>query len=130
MGRLKSYWTKLCLNQRWRASKTHMRLFLVLAMALSGGSVVVPSHAQFAFSEYNKTVARLGAQGSIYYVGFVEPLGQNCQWGNVYVAADRKGLYAQLLAAKLAGKRISRIDYSQPNGNGTQCNADLVELTD
>jgi len=100
-------------------------------LALSGSGVVVPLHAQSTyFTEYNKTVARLGAQGTAYYVGFVEPLGQNCLWGNVYVASDRRGLYAQLLAAKLAGKHIGRIDYSQPAGNGTQCNAELVELTE
>ena len=100
-------------------------------MALSGVGVVVPAHAQSAyFADYNKTIARLGVQGNTYYVGFDEPLGLGCQWGNVYVAPERKALYIQLLAAKLSGKRISRIDYSQLNGNGTQCMAELVEFTE
>lgn len=82
------------------------------------------------FSEYNKTIARLGAQETFYYAAFNEPFGQNCQWGNVYVLADRKGLYAQLLVAKVTGKRVSRLDYSQPGGSGTQCYVELVELAD
>jgi hypothetical protein len=101
-----------------------------LAMALAALSSV-PAHAQAAyFTEYNKSITRLGAQGTMFYVSFAEPFTASCQWGNVYVAADRKGLYAQLLAAKLANRRISRLDYSQPGGSGTPCAAELVEITD
>ena len=57
-------------------------------------------------------------------------MSTNCAWGNVYISADRKGIYTQLLAAKLNGKRLSRVDYSQPGGNGTQCNAEIVEIAD
>ncbi len=80
------------------------------------------------FTDYNKTISRIGAQGTIFYVGFNEPLAQTCQYGNIYIAQDRKGMYAQLLAAKLTGRRISRVDYSQPSGNGTTCSLELVEF--
>jgi hypothetical protein len=102
-----------------------------LALTLAALSSLQPARAQATyFTEYNKSITRLGAQGTIFYVGFVEPFTANCQWGNVYVAADRKGLYAQLLAAKLTNRRISRLDYSQPGGSGTPCAVELVELID
>jgi hypothetical protein len=89
------------------------------------------AHAQSNyFVESGKTIARIGAQGNFFYVSFVEPLGQSCQWGNLYISADRKSMYAALLSAKLAGRRLSRIDYTQPGGSGTMCNAELVEIAD
>jgi len=111
----------------------HARLkapaFVVLMLAAM--SPLHPALAQATyFTEYSKSIARLGAQGTIFYAGFVEPFTANCQWGNVYVTADRKGLYAQLLAAKLTNRRISRLDYSQPGGSGTICNVELVELSE
>jgi|GEM_PF-5837544 len=82
-----------------------------------------------SIDEYQKTVRQLGAQGDYFYVSFNEPFTLNCAYNVVYIASDRKGLYAQLLAAKLTGKRISRIVYNQ-SGAGTTCNMDLVEITD
>ena len=100
---------------------------VLVALAFSGAGVVAQS---VHFSEFNKTVARIGVQGSFYYVGFSEPLSQTCQWGNVYIDADKKAIYTQFLAAKLAGKRLSRVDIGQPGGNGTQCTVELVELSE
>jgi hypothetical protein len=112
-------------------SLLHGRSAAFGVVAILGFGVFSSLYAQSNyFMEYNKTIARLGAQGTGYYVGFAEPLGQNCAWGIVFVASDRKGLYTQLLAAKLAGKHIGRFDYSQPGGNGTQCNAELVEFSE
>lgn len=82
------------------------------------------------FMEYGKTIERLGVQGTMYYVRFVEGTGQACLHGNVYINPDRKSMYAHLLAVKLAGRQISRIDYIQPNGTGTLCTAELVELAE
>ena len=82
------------------------------------------------FSEGSKTVARVGAQGDMYYVAFTTPFQQHCAHLVAYIPASRKGLYSQLLVAKLTGQRISRVDYSQPAGNGTTCNIELVELAD
>lgn len=93
--------------------------------------VAMPAFAQSTyFSEGSKSISRLGVQGTGYYVGFTEAFGQNCQWGNAYMSADRKGMYALILAAKLANRRVSRVDYSQPGGNGTQCFLEIVELAD
>jgi len=113
--------------------KNHAQTRLAaLATALAGlGTLATPTFAQSTyFTEVNKSVARLGAQNVGFYASFVEPFGQSCQWGNIYITPDRKGIYAQLLTAKLTGRRISRVDYSQPGGNGTQCNAELVEISE
>src|SRR5258705_11137302 len=99
---------------------------LVCFLALAGTAPTGLAQSTY-FTETTKTVARLGVQGVQYYVGFAEPLTQSCLYGNVYVAPDRKSLYVQLLAAKLSNKRLSRVDYSQPAGSGTQCNAELIE---
>lgn len=99
-------WTSLC-------------LFSLSAAAQSQG-----------VSEYNKTIAKLGAQGDYFYVSFYEPLTHNCAYDNLYISAGRKGMYAQLLAAKLTGRRMSSIDYAQPDGDGTTCNVDIVEIID
>ena len=101
-------------------------------LALTAATLVsmAPSYGQSTyFIEGNKTIKTLGVQGQFYYVGFVEPLGQACLYNLVYIAADYKGVYSHLLAAMLAGKHISRIDYNQLQGNGTQCEAQLVEIT-
>ncbi len=102
-----------------------------VALALAALAALQPGRAEAtSFTEYNKSITRVGAQGAMFYVAFAEPLTTNCQWGNVYVAADRKGLYAQLLAAKLTNRRISRLDYSQPGGSGTSCAVELVEFNE
>jgi hypothetical protein len=100
-------------------------------VVLLGSGIILPANCQSTyFSETNKTVAKLGAEGSRFYTSFAESVGQNCLYGILYISADRKGLYVQLLTAKLAGKHLSRIDYSQPGGNGTACNVELVEITE
>ena len=102
----------------------------VLAAGLAA-VFTLPCQAQSTyFTEANKTVASLGAQGTAYYASFKESLGQNCLGAYVYITAERKSLYGQLLVAKLTGRRISRLDYSQPAGPGTMCNAELVEITE
>jgi hypothetical protein len=101
-----------------------------MAIGLSLAGVLTPLLAQTAnFIEYNKTVAALGAEGTGFYVRFAEATGQNCLYGVLYVASDRKGIYTQLLAAKLTGRTLSRVDYSQPGGNGTRCNVEIVEIS-
>ena len=75
-------------------------------------TLAMPCAAQTTyFVETSKAIARLGAQGRSFCVGFVEPLTQNCLY-NVYISSDTKGQYAQLLASKLSNKRLSRVDYS------------------
>ena len=82
------------------------------------------------FSEGTKTVAKIGVQNTNAYIGFVEGVAQNCRWGYLYISPDRKVMYTQFLAAKISNKRLSRVDYSQPGGSGTQCFAEIVELSE
>ncbi|WP_213956597.1 MULTISPECIES: hypothetical protein [unclassified Variovorax] len=82
------------------------------------------------FTEGTRTIAKLGVQGNQAYIGFVEALTANCKWGYLYIAPDRKVMYAEFLAAKIANKKVSRVDYSQPGGTGTQCVAEIVELSE
>ncbi|KQZ32556.1 hypothetical protein [Duganella sp. Root1480D1] len=103
--------------------------FLTTAAMLFGLVSQVNAQATY-FSEGTKTIAKIGAQGTSFYVYFVESVGQNCLNGVQYISPDKKGLYVQLLAAKLTGKHISRVDYSQPGGNGTTCNVELVEISE
>lgn len=81
-------------------------------------------------NEYQKTVRQLGAQTDYFYVSFNEPFTLNCAYGVAYIASVNKGLYAQLLAAKMSGKRISRLVYSQSGGTTGSCNVELVEISD
>jgi len=83
-----------------------------------------------SINEYQKTVRQLDAQSDYFYVSFNEPFALNCAYGIAYISSANKGLYVQLLAAKLAGKRISRLVYSQPGGSGSSCNVELVEISD
>jgi len=83
-----------------------------------------------AVNEYQKTVKMLGAQSDYFYVSFNEPFTLNCAYGVAYISSGNRGIYTQLLAAKLSGKRISRFVYTQPNGAGSSCNVELVEITD
>lgn len=108
----------------------HLKCAFALILALCLLASPVASAQATYFSENQKTIYRLGAQNDFYYVDFVEPFGQICLANVAYVSFDRKGLYAQLLAAKLSGRRVSRLDYSQPGGSGTQCNIELVEIID
>lgn len=103
----------------------------LIAAAVLGWASIAPANSQSSyFVEYTKTVAVLGAQNTSFYVRFNESVGQSCLNGVVYIAPEKKGLYTQLLAAKLTGKRLSRVDYSQPSGNGTFCNVELVEIAE
>lgn len=101
---------------------------VLMTLFITGASDTAIAQSQ-SVDEYQKTIRQLGAQGDYFYVSFNEPFTLSCAYNVVYIAADRKGLYAQLLAAKLSGKRISRIVYNQ-SGTGTACNMDLVEITD
>lgn len=90
----------------------------------------VASSAQSTyFQEYNKTVASIGAQTDYFYVRLAEPLTQNCQFNLLFISANNKGLYTQLLAASLTGRKVQRIDYSQPEGSGKACTVQVVEFT-
>lgn len=97
---------------------------LAALLTLTSGSAL----AQTYFQESNKTVYKLGVQETYFYVTFTEGFGRTCAHNLAYISADYKGIYAMLLAAKLSGKKISRVDYQQLNGLGSECQIKLVEV--
>jgi hypothetical protein len=99
----------------------------VLAAALCTASGF--SHAQKT-TDYNKTILVVGVQETTHYIELVEKPSQNCIYDTIYISPEYKALYAQALSAKLADRKVSRIDYVQPNGSGTVCNAVLIEFAD
>ena len=109
-----------------RLAKTAVLAVLTTATLSATSPVAAQSSTQF--TENGKTIKLIAAQGTGYYVTFQEPFGQQCMYGVAYISAEKKGLYATLLAAHLTGKRIHRISYLQPNCNGSICDLDQVEV--
>lgn len=93
----------------------------------------VPAYAQSQpQTDYNRTIGHLGVQGSNAYFDVKEGFTLNCEWGMVYmdITTDPgKAAYAELLAAKLAGKQLSRVAYTQASSGG-MCTLALVEIQD
>ena len=98
-------------------------LFAAL-LSLHSGSTL----AQTYFQESTKTINKLGVQETYFYVTFNEGFGRTCAYGLAYISAEYKGIYAMLLAAKFSGRTISRVDYQQLNGPGSECNIKFVEV--
>jgi hypothetical protein len=83
----------------------------------------------------SKTINLLGVQGSgtgaQVYFSVVEGFSLDCAFSNIYVDITTdfgRGAYAQLLVAKNSGRQLSRIDYTQTGGPGTECVLSLVEV--
>ena len=75
----------------------------------------------YALTQQNLSVDKLGVQGSAIYFSVSSSLVTDCQWGNIYFSNESdfgKAAYANLLAAKSANKKLSRIDYSQAVAGG------------
>jgi hypothetical protein len=111
-----------------RKRLTRMAVLAVSITATFGVTPHLAAQSVPTFTENFRNIKLLAAQGTGYYVNFKEPFGQQCMYDVAYISAEKKGLYATLLAAHLAGKRIHRISYQQPGGNGAICNLDQVEL--
>ena len=82
----------------------------------------------------DKTVDKLGVQTSVFYFGLKEGFGTGlvCQYGNIYMDLNNaygKTSYANVLAAKLTGRKLARIDVTQLSPGGL-CSLDLVEFND
>ncbi|MEF7613633.1 hypothetical protein V4F39_06895 [Aquincola sp. MAHUQ-54] len=101
-----------------------------LLVSVLGCSLLPNAFSQEYITELNKSVSRLGAQGAAFYVYFKEGVSRTCKWDLIYIAPDRRGMYAQLLAAKLAGRRLNRIDFTLTAGSGSICNLELVEMVE
>ena len=100
--------------------------FVILYLAIF---ISIPAQAVM---DNNKHIKRLGVQGNHAYFDFVEDMSLNCKWGAIYfnISTDfGKAAYSNILAAKSAGKKLSRIDYTQA-ADGETCTLSLVEVTE
>ncbi len=77
----------------------------------------------YALVQNNTAVVMTGTEGhgKQVYVG-IDPNPNNCKYSGVYFidAAELTQVLSVALSSKMAGKKI-RIDYTQPDGAGTQC---------
>lgn len=97
--------------------------------AIFGVCAIVMFSEAYAQIDYDKTVDRLGIQGAQAYFSVSEGLSLNCLYGNIYLSLsspEGRVAYAQILSAKLAGKKLSRVDYEQ--SADSQCSLSLVEM--
>jgi hypothetical protein len=106
-----------------------MKLQLVLL-----GFALLSASVNAQTTDSSKTINQLGLQSSspaLAYFGAVEGFTLNCEFGLIYTDITTtfgQAAYANLLAAKIAGRMLSRITYTQPGGSGTVCTLTLVEV--
>jgi hypothetical protein len=100
----------------------------LLGLALLSSGVIAQT------TDSNKTINQLGLQSSspaLAYFGAVEGFTLNCEFGLIYTDITTtfgQAAYANLLAAKISGRMLSRITYTQSGGSGTPCTLALVEV--
>ena len=88
------------------------------------------SSTAFAQIDHGKTVKKLGVHSTTGYFNFNEGMTLNCLYGLIYfdITTDfGQAAYSTLLSAKMSGRELSRVDYTQP-AEGDKCTASLVEL--
>lgn len=102
---------------------------------VGGLALLMACSSALATTDNSKTINLLGVQGggtsAQVYFSVVEGFSLDCQFSNIYVDITTdfgRGAYAQLLVAKNSGRLLSRIDYSQVGGPGTECILSLVEV--
>ena len=90
--------------------------------------------AAYAAIDYGKEILKLGVQATLsgdqVYFTVVDGFSYACPTQHVYFPLSSnfgKAAYAQLLAAKASGKKLSRIDYSQ-NSVNEPCTLTLIEV--
>ena len=96
---------------------------------LSLSMMSVSAHAQgVSFDAADVTITTIGVHGPTPYFRIAEPLAAQCAYLLIYIPADKKSMYAQVLAAKLAGRKLSRVNYTLTNGPNSECHAVVVEM--
>jgi hypothetical protein len=96
---------------------------------LSLSPMFVSAHAQeISVDAVNVTITTIGVHGTTPYFRIAEPLAAQCAYLIIYIPADKKTMYAQVLAAKLAGRKLSRVNYTLRNGPNSECHAVIVEM--
>lgn len=83
---------------------------------------------ELLFEAEYKTIASVGVQGDTYYFRVEGGLVAQCAYSLIYIPTNRKALYVQIISAKLAGKRLSRLAYTLSNGPNSECHAYIVEI--
>ena len=99
----------------------------VIATCLVTLGISLPNIAR-AETQINIQARKVGSQGGSGYITFDPQYVSGCNYQNIYfdLSSDAgKAYFATALSAYLAGKPISRIDYSVANGN---CTATLIEI--
>jgi len=101
-----------------------IRLFSLLLMLVATGVN--------AIKDQNMTIDRLGVQGAYGYFDTLEGFSTSCKWGIIYlnITSDfGKAAYSSILSAKVSGRKLSKIIYSQ-SGIGEKCTLTQVEIKD
>ena len=99
-----------------------MKRYIILCLFLASNA--------YSYTQQHALVEKLGVQGDSIYFSISLPLLTNCQWNNIYfnnTSNFGKAAYANILAAKSADKKLSRIDYRQAVAGG-KCTLSLVEV--
>lgn len=95
-----------------------MRAFIVVFVFLSAVSAT-------ADEAFNLTITNFGVQGAGGgYFRVAQPLVPACNFDVIYFG--NANYLSAVLAAKMAGKKLSRLAFSRET-NGT-CNASLIEI--
>lgn len=92
-------------------------------------AIAVISSSAMATSEYNKSIAHVGTQGSTAYVIFTVAPSAGCNYSDIYLDLTTdagKASYSLLITAYSSSRPISRVDYTKAT-DGT-CTLDLVEM--
>ncbi|MDN2708677.1 hypothetical protein O0880_04500 [Janthinobacterium sp. SUN118] len=106
-------------------SSNFYKSMALLSLSLMSAS----SHAQgVSFDAANVTITTIGVHGPTPYFRIQEPLAAQCAYLLIYIPSDKKSMYAQVLAAKLAGRKLSRVNYTLTNGPNSECHAVVVEM--
>lgn len=107
---------------------------LAMKMMLVALIAVFAAANAFAYTDYGKTVDQVGVDHNNWlYFSVKEGFSVTCLAGRIYGDISTqfgRAAFAQLLAAKNAGRQLSRIDYTQTGGVGSQCHLTLVEVQD
>lgn len=102
--------------------------FLKIAASLFLSILFSPAHSQETIIEAaNLTITTVGVHNDTPYFRVAEPLGAQCAYTIVYIPADKKLLYAQVISAKSSGNKLSRLAFTL-NGANSECHAIVIEI--
>lgn len=99
------------------------------ALAASLLAAALSPTLALAQTDYAKPIQHVGVQGNMGYIIFTTPPSAGCLNNDVYfdVTSDAgKGYFATAMSAYMAGKPVSRIDYTK--GSDGICTPSLIEL--